>query len=86
MEDEMMGLAGTAGMTGPAIPAGGDQALLEEVIRLLTQGVDPEELVQQGVPVDIIKQAMEIIMSQAPVEGQMGPPSSEAGLAMTGMM
>ena len=29
---------------------------------------------------------MEIIMSQAPAEGQMGPPSSEAGLAMTGMM
>lgn len=80
MEDEMMGLAGTA------VPAGGDQALLEEVIRLLTQGVDPEELVQQGVPIDIIKQAMEIIMSQAPAEGQMGPPSSEAGLAMTGMM
>ncbi len=79
----MMGLAGMADTT---VPAGGDQALLEEVIRLLTQGVDPEELVQQGVPVEIIKQAMEIIMSQAPAEGQMGPPSSEAGLAMTGMM
>lgn len=79
----MMGLAGTA---SSAVPAGGDQALLDEVIRLLTQGVDPEELVQQGVPVDIIKQAMEIIMSQAPAEGQMAPPSSEAGLAMTGMM
>lgn len=80
MEDEMMGLAGTA------VPAGSDQALLDEVIRLLTQGVDPEELVQQGVPVDIIKEAMEIIMSQAPAEGEMDPPASEAGLAMTGMM
>lgn len=44
---------------------------VEEIIELLMQGVDPQELVKQGVPPELIMQAIEIIEQQmAAEEGQ----------------
>ena len=48
---------------------------LEQVIQALVAGATPEELVQAGVPVDLIKKAMQVINSQTQ------PAPEEAGLA-----
>ena len=48
---------------------------LEQVIQALVAGATPEELVQAGVPVGLIKRAMQMINSQTQ------PAPEEAGLA-----
>ena len=48
---------------------------LEQVMQALVAGATPEELVQAGVPVELIKRAMQMINSQTQV------PPEEAGLA-----
>ena len=52
---------------------------LEQVMQALVEGVTPEELVQAGVPVELIKRAMQMINSQT----QTAP--EEAGLAAMSM-
>lgn len=55
----------------PAMPdpsgagAGGRDALLQEVVRMLMSGIDPDELVAQGVPYDVLEEAMQIVLQQA---------------------
>lgn len=60
------------------------QALVQEVVQMLMQGVSPDEIVAQGVPMEIVRQAVEIVLAQ---EQQMAttqaPPATDAGLAMT---
>ena len=48
---------------------------LEQVMQALVAGATPEELVQAGVPVELIKRAMQMINSQTQ------PTPEEAGLA-----
>lgn len=48
---------------------------LEQVMQALVEGVTPEELVQAGVPVELIKRAIQMINSQTQ------PAPEEAGLA-----
>ena len=48
---------------------------LEQVVQALVAGATPEELVQAGVPVELIKRAMQMINSQTQ------PAPEEAGLA-----
>lgn len=91
MEEEM-GLAGSvpgpaAGVDpgGMSIPADDMAMLIEEVINLLRDGITPEELLEVGVPRDIIDQAiaaLEAEMAGAPMQQ---PPSTQAGLAETMM-
>lgn len=59
-------------------------AQVQEVVQMLMQGADPEQLMQQGVPVEIIKEAIQIILAQEQQAQQVNtPPSTEAGLAAT---
>ena len=37
---------------------------LEQVVEALLNGVDPEELLKQGVPIELLKQAAELILAQ----------------------
>jgi len=69
-------------------PQGGDmEAILQQVVQLLMQGIDPEELLEQGVPMEIIKQAVQIVMAQQQQQQQsQAPASTEAGLAMSAGM
>lgn len=73
---------GAAGMGGQ-----GDQALVEQIVQLLLDGVDPEELLQNGVPQDLLEQAMQIVLQQTggggPQEPMMVEPMTDAGLAAT---
>ena len=52
---------------------------LEQVMQALVAGATPEELVQAGVPVELIKRAMQMINSQTQ------PAPEEAGLAAMSM-
>jgi hypothetical protein len=47
----------------------GNQELIAKVIQLLQQGVSPEELIQNGVPQEVVEQAINILNGKA----QQGP-------------
>lgn len=82
-------------MAGPGMgmpPAGGmggegDQALVSQIVQLLLDGVDPEELLQNGVPPELLEEAMQIALQQtgggAQGEPMMAEPTTDAGLAAT---
>ena len=69
--------------------AGGREELLQEVVRMLMSGTDPDELVAQGVPYDVLEEAMQIVLQQAegsvpftPAgQGQAAPTPYDGGLA-----
>ncbi len=46
------------------------QQLLQELVKLLMQGVDPRELIKQGAPAELVKKAMEIVAQQQQGGGQ----------------
>lgn len=72
------GLAAQAGQQGSM-----DQ-MLQEVVAMLMQGADPEELVQQGIPMEVVRQAVEIVLAQEQQGAmQQQPAQTGAGLAMT---
>ena len=72
------GLAQQQAMQGQ--PQGGEQQISEDMIRqvaeLLAQGMTPEELLERGVPKEVIEMAMQVISSQAT-----DVPIEQAGLA-----
>ena len=51
---------------------------VDQIVAMLMQGVTPQELVQQGVPKELVMQAMEIVSQQA-----VQVPPEQAGLANT---
>lgn len=97
------GLAAQAMMGGPSagpsmgaeqppgnVGAASEQDMLNSIIELLLDGVDPEELLQNGVPIELIEQAMQIILQQHGQAGrqpEMEPgfdqPMTDTGLAAT---
>lgn len=54
---------------------------IEEVIQLLIDGANPEELLQMGIPEEVIMQAMQVLEQQLASQSQ--EPATEAGLAQT---
>ena len=62
---------------------------VEQVIELLMQDADPEELVAQGVPPELIMEAIAIIEQQMGAQQQQAPQQApvnqEAGLAQSMM-
>lgn len=84
------GLAGQAAdmQQGPRDMQQAQQQMIsvDEVAALLMQGVDPEELVRKGVPVQVIEQAIQMIMAQEQqAQAQQQPAQTPAGLAATQM-
>jgi hypothetical protein len=65
---------------GPTI-----EQMVQKVAELLAQGVTAEQLMQQGVPQEIIDMAMQLLQSQ---QGQQQPQAEpvQGGLASRGMM
>jgi len=60
---------------------------VEEVVQRLMQGEDPEQLLKQGIPLEVIKQAVELILAQnkgQPQQGEASAPATPAGQAMQG--
>lgn len=75
------------GMEDPAMMAADEQQLIQQIVELLMSGVSPEELLAEGVPQELLEQAMQIAMQSmggAPAGPQEPiPPSTDAGLAAT---
>ena len=65
--------------------------IMEEVVRLLQEGVPPEELIAMGVPEEMIREAQAMLGGgAAPMQPQAAPapaaaPVNDGGLAMSGM-
>ena len=82
--NEQMGLAAQGGMQGPT-----QEQIVMKVAELLAQGVTPEQLNAQGVPMDVIEMAVQLLQSQ---QGQQLPQAEpvqgvpDGGLASRGMM
>jgi len=74
MGGQGQGLAGVQG-----------QITVEQVIQMLMQGAAPEELAAQGVPMELIEQAMMAIQQEMQAQGQM-PPEQEGLAGMQGGM
>ena len=72
------GLAAQAGgqMGGSSGPT------VEEIIGLLMEGVSPDDLLAQGVPMTLIEQAIKVIMAEQGA-GEPQIPATQSGLAAT---
>jgi hypothetical protein len=84
----MEGLAQSMASNAPQ-PQQGGMPTIEQIAELLLSGVDPEDLVEQGVPPELIMQAIELIEQQMAAEqgGQpvQAQPSAPQGLAQSMM-
>jgi hypothetical protein len=67
---------GLAQAMGQGQGGGMGQGKLQEIVAMLMQGTTPEELLQMGVPEQLIMQAMEIV-----AEETAEVPAENAGLA-----
>ena len=78
------GLAGmSAGQPQGQMPQGPGQQMstVEEVIDMLLQGAKPEELVQMGIPEELIMQAMQMLQKQsAPEQGLASAVAGQPGM------
>jgi hypothetical protein len=70
------GLAQQAASTGSG-NLGSQQVSVEELVELLLQGITPEELVNAGVPQQLVEQAMAMAQQMA---AQQGPTQAQAGM------
>lgn len=70
------GLAqGLTGQAGPNLQGQAPGAMdVAAIIELLMQGTTPEELVEQGVPEELVMAAMQILMEQTEQAEQGGTP------------
>ena len=61
-----------------ATPA--SQVTVEQVIQMLMQGANPEELVAQGIPTEMIQQAMQMLINQnQPQQGGLAQMATAGG-------
>lgn len=49
----------------------------EEIAELLMQGVDPEELLKRGVPIEVVKQAIQMVMQMEQQQQGVQPDSRQ---------
>ena len=78
MNEEMNGLA-AQGMQEQALPQQGEMdQMVVQVVQLIMQGATAEELLQMGVPQNVIDMAMQLVQSQ---QGSVAGPTQNAGLA-----
>ena len=83
MNEEMLALAGQGmqeqGMQEQALPQQDEmEQMVVQVAQLIMQGASPEELLQMGVPQNVIDMAMQLVQSQ---QGSVAGPAQSAGLA-----
>jgi len=65
-------------MNEEGLAAQGSQQMMSQVVEALRQGISPEELVQRGVPQELIQAAVQILQQEAQAQ-QM--PQEQMGLA-----
>ena len=78
MNEGITGLAGE-GMQDQALPQRDEmEQMVAQVAQLIKQGATPQELIQMGVPQNVIDMAMQLVQSQ---QGSVAGPTQNAGLA-----
>ena len=78
MNEETMGLAGQ-GIQEQALPQRDEtDRIIVQVAQMIMQGATTEELLQMGVPQNVIDMAMQLVQSQ---QGSVAGPTQNAGLA-----
>ena len=83
MNEEMVGLAGQGmqeqDMQEQALPQQDEmEQMVVQVAQLIMQGATAQELLQMGVPQNVIDMAMQLVQSQ---QGSVAGPTQNAGLA-----
>lgn len=83
MNEEIMGLAGQGvqeqALQEQALPQRDEmEQMIAQVAQLIMQGATPQELLQMGVPQNVIDMAMQLLQSQ---QGNVAGPVQNAGLA-----
>lgn len=84
----MQNMDGLAGQMAP--PSSGamqeQMPTVEEVAALLMQGIDPQQLVEAGIPPELIEQAIMLLEQQMAAEQQPQamPPATPAGQGLAG--
>lgn len=78
MNEETMGLAGQ-GMQEQALPQRDEmERMVVQVAQMIMQGATAQELLQMGVPQNVIDMAMQLVQNQ---QGSVAGPTQNAGLA-----
>lgn len=83
MNEEIMGLAGQGvqeqALQEQALPQRDEmEQMIAQVAQLIMQGATPQELLQMGVPQNVIDMAMQLVQSR---QGNVAGPVQNAGLA-----
>lgn len=73
-------LAGMGGQPSPTPREDINQEIIRKVAALLAQGISPDDLLAQGVPPEIIEQALRL------VQNQVAPQVSEDRAGLAGMV
>lgn len=78
----MMGLAGSQVQPGPAQQGPSEEEMVQRVVEMLLAGTTIEELIQIGVPQQVIEMAMQILEAQSgATDASPTPPVQNVGLA-----
>lgn len=83
MNEEIMGLARQGvqeqALQEQALPQRDEmEQMIAQVAQMIMQGATPQELLQMGVPQNVIDMAMQLVQSQ---QGRVAGPTQNAGLA-----
>jgi len=70
-------------MAAQPAPQEAGMPTIEQLIQMLMQGVDPEKLVAQGIPPELIMQAIQVIEQQMAAQQT---PADQQGLASKSVM
>ena len=76
MNEDMNGLASKGANRQPSI---------QEVVQMIKQGIEPEELVEQGIPEELVQAAVQVVMQEmgqaGGMQAQTTPAAQPEGLA-----
>lgn len=82
----MNGLAQSMAQPQNASPSSfGPTPTVEEVMALLMQGIEPQALIEQGIPPELVQEAVAMLQQQMAAQQQAVPPEAQGGLAAQAM-
>ena len=84
MEEQMMGLAGSQVQPGPAQQGPSEEEMVQRVAEMLMQGVTIEELIQMGVPQQVIEMAMQMLEAQSEATDTAPTPPVQQNMGLAG--
>ena len=79
-----MGLAGSQVQPGPAQQGPSEEEMVQRVAEMLMQGVTIDELIQSGVPREIIEMAMQLLESQSGATAVAPTPPVQQNIGLAG--